>query len=312
MTVSAASVSWRDRLAGSGVALMVASVVIAPMIDVFSKLATATVPAAEITLGRFVVQAALMLPFALMRGRLFSRSLKHGSLHVLRGLILTIGMISFVFALKSMPIADAIAIFFVEPAILTLMSGIFLREEIGWKKITACATGFAGSLLVIQPSFSQFGLVSLLPVVTAITVATFILLTRALAHIEDPWSMQFQSSFWAIGIAIIILWLGEGTGSEIIDPVMPDGQSLIYMGCVGIAAALSGILGAYAYRAAPASILAPLQYFEIVSASIVAYFVFGDFPDALKWLGITIIIASGMFIILKGGERTTPAPETTI
>jgi drug/metabolite transporter (DMT)-like permease len=312
MSLSAASLSWRDRIAGSGVFLMVASVVIAPMIDIFSKLATATVPAAEITLGRFVVQAALMLPFAMMRGRVFSRSVKHVSLHMLRGLILTIGMISFVLALKSMPIADAIAIFFVEPAILTLMSGVFLREHIGWKKITACATGFAGSLLVIQPSFSQFGLVALLPVVTAFTVATFILLTRALAHIEDPWSVQFQSSFWAIGIAIVILLIGEGTGSEIIDPVMPDLQSLIFMGCVGIAAALSGILGAYAYRAAPASILAPLQYFEIVSASILAYFVFGDFPDALKWLGIAIIIASGIFIIIKGGERTPTSPETTI
>jgi drug/metabolite transporter (DMT)-like permease len=211
-----------------------------------------------------------------------------------------------------MPIADAIAIFFIEPAILTLMSGVFLKEQIGWKKITACATGFAGSLLVIQPSFSQFGLVSLLPVVTAFTVAIFILLTRALAHIEDPWSVQFQSSFWAIIVAIVILVLGEGTGSEIIDPVMPDFRSLIYMGCVGIAAALSGILGAYAYRAAPASVLAPLQYFEIVSASIVAYFVFGDFPDALKWVGIVIIIGSGVFIILKGGERSAPAPDTTI
>ena len=312
MAYPSTSLSWRDRLAGSGIFLMVASVIIAPMIDIFSKLAIATVPAAEITLGRFVVQAALMMPFALMRGRLFSRSLKHGLIHVLRGLILTVGMIAFVYALKHMPIADAIAIFFVEPAILTLMSGVFLREHIGWKKITACATGFGGSLLVIQPSFSEFGLVALLPVVTAFTVATFILLTRALAHLEDPWSVQFQSSFWAIGISILILVIGEGTASDIIDPVMPDLRSLIYMGCVGVAAALSGILGAYAYRAAPASILAPLQYFEIVSASILAYFVFGDFPDALKWVGIAIIIASGIFIIVKGGERSTPAPETTI
>jgi drug/metabolite transporter (DMT)-like permease len=313
MTYPAAPLGWRDRLAGSGIFLMVASVIIAPMIDIFSKLAIATVPAAEITLGRFVVQASLMLPFALMRGRVFSRSLKHSAIHILRGLILTIGMIAFVFALKHMPIADAIAIFFVEPAILTLMSGVFLREHIGWKKITACATGFGGSLLVIQPSFSEFGLIALLPVVTAFTVATFILLTRALAHLEDPWSVQFQSSFWAIGISILILLVGEGTGSDIIDPVMPDLVSLFYMACVGVAAALSGILGAYAYRAAPASILAPLQYFEIVSASILAYFVFGDFPDALKWLGIAIIIASGVFIIVKGGERTPPpAPEATI
>ena len=312
MAYSTVCLAWRDRLAGSGIFLMIASVMIAPMIDVFAKLATATVPAAEITLGRFVVQAALMLPFALMRGRVFSRSFKLACVHVLRGLILTIGMISFVFALKYMPIADAIAIFFIEPAILTLMSAIFLREHIGWKKIAACATGFGGSLLVIQPSFTQFGLIALLPAVTALTVATFILLTRALAHVEDPWSMQFQSSFWAIGISLLVLMLGEGTGSDVFDPVMPDLRSLIYMGCVGVAAALSGILGAYAYRAAPASILAPLQYFEIGSASILAYLVFGDFPDPLKWLGIAIIIASGMFIIVKGGERAQPAPEATM
>jgi drug/metabolite transporter (DMT)-like permease len=309
MAYTAAPLGWRHRLAGSGVVLMIASVVIAPLIDVFSKLASATIPAAEITLGRFIIQAGLMLPFALMRGRLFSRSLKHAAIHALRGLILTVGMISFVLALKSMPIADAIAIFFVEPAILTILSGIFLREHIGWQKITACATGFGGSLLVIQPSFSEFGLVALLPVVTAFTVAIFILLTRALAHLEDPWSMQFQSSFWAVLIAAIILMLGEGTGSSIIDPVMPDLHSLILMVCVGIAAALSGIFGAYAYRAAPASILAPLQYFEIVSASILAYFVFGDFPDALKWVGIAIIIASGVFIIVKGGDKKPAAME---
>lgn len=312
MSIQQAELSWRDRFVGSGVALMVASVLVAPMIDIFAKLATATVPAAEITLGRFIVQAALMLPFAMLRGRIFSRSAKLASLHLLRGLILTIGMISFVYALKSMPIADAIAIFFVEPAILTLMSAIFLREQIGWRKIAACATGFAGALLVIQPSFSEFGLISLLPVVTALTVATFILITRALSHIEDPWSMQFQSSFWAILVSAAILLVGQGTGSDIIDPVLPDAQAVVLIACVGMAAALSGIFGAYAYRAAPASVLAPLQYLEIVSAAILAYLVFGDFPDALKWLGIAIIVASGIFIIVKGDPRPATAPDTAI
>lgn len=312
MSYASASLSWRERFAGSGVALMVASVLVAPLIDIFAKLATATVPAAEITLGRFIVQAGLMLPFAFVRGRVFSRSPAHAALHLLRGLILTVGMIAFVYALKTMPIADAIAIFFVEPALLTLMSAVFLRETIGWKKIAACATGFAGSLLVIQPSFSEFGLVALLPLVTAFTVATFILITRALAQKEDPWAVQFQSSFWAILVSAAILFIGEGTGSPIIDPVMPDLQTLAFIGGVGIAASLSGIFGAYAYRAAPASVLAPLQYLEIVSAAMLAYFVFGDFPDALKWLGIMIIIASGVFIIFMGETRSTPPPDAAV
>lgn len=312
MTIDVAPRAWHSWLTGSGIALMVASVLIAPMIDIFSKLATDTLPAAEITAGRFIVQTALMLPFAFMRGRLFSRSWKHAGFHFIRGVILTIGMIAFVLALKSMPVADAIAIFFVEPAILTLMSGIFLREHIGWAKIAACATGFAGSLLVIQPSFSEFGLVSLLPVVTAVTVAIFLLITRMLARLEDPWSMQFQSSFWALLASIMILVVGEGSGSTVFDPVMPDLEALGYMAGVGLAATVAGIFSAYAYRAAPASVLAPLQYLEIVSAATLAYMVFGDFPDALKWLGIAIIIGSGVFIIIRGEHRVQPAPETAI
>jgi drug/metabolite transporter (DMT)-like permease len=124
--------------------------------------------------------------------------------------------------------------------------------------------------------------------------------------------VQFQSSFWAILVSTAILLMGQGTGSPIIDPVMPDMQMLLLIAGVGMAASLSGILGAYAYRAAPASVLAPLQYLEIVSAAMLAYFVFGDFPDALKWLGIMIIITSGVFIIVMGETRTTPPPDATV
>jgi drug/metabolite transporter (DMT)-like permease len=296
-------------MAGSGVAMMIASVLVAPMIDVFAKLAAATVPAAEITLGRFIVQALLMMPFALARGHLFSRSVRLAALHVIRGLVLATGMVAFVFALKTMPIADAIAIFFLEPAILTLMSGVVLREPIGWKKVVACATGFGGSLLVIQPSFAAFGAVTLLPVITAFTVAIFLLITRAIAHLEDPWAMQFQSSFWAVVGLGTVLAAARGGGSAVFDLVVPTPTALVFVVGVGLSAALSSILGGYAYRAAPASVLAPLQYLEIVSAAVLAYLVFGDFPDAVKWLGIAIIIASGVFVIVGGRASRAPATD---
>ena len=124
--------------------------------------------------------------------------------------------------------------------------------------------------------------------------------------------MQFQMALWGIPISAVLLLVGAQTDITFLAPSIPDWLTLTWLIGVGAFAALSGILAVYAYRAAPASVIAPLQYFEIVSAAIVAYFVFGDFPDALKWLGIVIIIASGMFIILKGGERTAPAPDTTI
>jgi drug/metabolite transporter (DMT)-like permease len=111
--------------------------------------------------------------------------------------------------------------------------------------------------------------------------------------------MQFQMGLWGLLFCAVILFLGQGTGSDVFDPVMPGSVALLYLSGVGAMAAISGILGVYAYRAAPASTLAPLQYFEIVSATIFAWLVFGDFPDAIKWLGILIIMASGFYILWR-------------
>lgn len=291
-----------------GVALMCASVLTAPMIDVFSKLAVAAVPAGEVTAARFLFQSLFILPFVVRRGPLFSRSPRLAAFHFLRGTLIVVGMTVYTYALRTMPVADAMAIFFIEPAILTLMSGLFLKEHISRHKILACAAGFAGSLLVIQPSFSQFGWVSLLPMVTAFTVATFFLLIRMLPTTENPWSMQFQSSVWGLVVAGLLLVVGHFGNVPLYDPVLPDGRTVLYLAGLGLSATVAGILSVYAYRMSAASVLAPLQYLEIVTACIVAYWVFGDFPDFTKWVGIAVIVASGLFIIWR---EDRPAGQAT-
>ncbi|KAA0700360.1 DMT family transporter [Neorhizobium sp. P12A] len=282
-----------------GLGLMFLSVLVSPIIDIFSKLAITTIPSAEITAARFAIQAACMLPIVLWRNGLADASWKQSLFHAIRGAIITISMISFVTTLKYMAVADAIAIFFVEPIILTILSSLFLGETIGWRRYTACAVGFFGAILIIQPSFEQVGYVALLPIVSAVCIAISAMMNRALAQREDPWVMQFHMGLWGLFFCAVLLFLGHGSGSDVFDPVIPDATAHIWLLGVGISAAISGILGVYAYRAAPASTLAPLQYFEIVSATIFAWLVFGDFPDALKWTGIFIIIASGLYIIWR-------------
>jgi len=282
-----------------GLMLMLLSVLFSPVIDIFAKLAIATVPSAEITAARFAVQAICMLPVVIWRKNLADISLRQSFYHAIRGIIMTISMISFVATLKYMSVADAIAIFFVEPIILTILSSIFLGEAIGWRRYTACGVGFFGAILIIQPSFQEVGFVALLPVVSAVCIAISAMMNRALAQREDPWVMQFQMGLWGLLFCCIILYVGEGSGSDVFDPVVPSALAFFYLVGVGLMAAIAGILGVYAYRAAPASTLAPLQYFEIVSATIFAWLVFGDFPDAIKWLGILIIIASGLYIIWR-------------
>ncbi|MBB4063522.1 drug/metabolite transporter (DMT)-like permease [Gellertiella hungarica] len=99
-----------------GMILMIISVFIAPLIDVFSKLSAATIPPAEVSALRFVYQTLLMLPLVLWRGTLREMNWRNTAMHMMRGIILAVSMISFVTALRAMALADAIAIFFVEPS----------------------------------------------------------------------------------------------------------------------------------------------------------------------------------------------------
>ena len=296
--ISAKAVKGRNDVS-FGLGLMVIAVLISPLIDIFAKLAITTIPSAEITAVRFVLQVIFILPIVIVRGTLLDLTWKKTGLHMLRGGLLVVTMLSFITTLKAMEVADAIAIFFVEPIILTILGSIFLKETIGWRRYTACAVGFFGALLVIQPSMQEVGWIALLPIVSAFGLAVFLLVTRLVAQNEDPWSMQFHAGIWGAVFCGMLLSIGDGTGSEIFDPVMPDMTAGLYLLGVGVTATISGVLGVYAYRAAPASVLAPLQYLEIVSATIFGWLVFGDLPDALKWLGIAIIIASGLYIIWR-------------
>ncbi|MCJ8518445.1 drug/metabolite transporter (DMT)-like permease [Pseudorhizobium tarimense] len=294
----------------NGLLLMLLAMLAAPLIDTFSKLATSSSSPTMITAGRFVFQAIFMLPIVVWQRLWRSFSWRMSAFHAVRAGLITLGMICFVATLAVMEVADAVAIFFVEPIILTVLSSIFLKETIGWRRYTACGVGFLGAIIVIQPSFQDIGYVALLPIVTAFCVAIFALMTRALAPRENPWAMQFQMSVWGIPISAALLVVGNWSGIDFIAPSMPGLTSTFFMIGVGFFAALSGILAVYAYRVAPASVLAPLQYFEIISATLFGWLVFGDFPDAGKWLGISIIIGSGLYIILRE-RRVASKPVTT-
>ena len=281
-----------------GLLLMVLSVLVSPIIDIFAKLAVTAVPATEITFVRLLFQMTVLGPICLMRGSLFDVSWRKMGLHAARGLL--------------MEVAAAIAIFFVEPIILTILGSIFLKETIGWRRYTACAVGFLGSLLVIQPSLQEVGLIALLPVVAAFSLALFFLLTRLVAQKEDPWSMQFYAGLWGALFAGLLLVVGGKAGIAMLTPVLPDMKHTFYIAGAAVAATIAGVLGVYAYRAAPASTLAPLQYLEIVSATILGWWVFGHLPDAVKWLGIAIIIGSGLYVIWRERRLNKTATIPTV
>lgn len=281
----------------TGVALMLVFCLIAPLIDVASKLAAQAVPVGTVTLGRFVVQAVLMAPILPLLGLSFRLEARAFRLTALRALVSVLSTYCFIAAVRVMPIADALAIAFLEPFIILLIGRIVLKEQVGPRRIGAAIVGFVGSLLVIQPAFAHFGLVALFPLGTAFSFALYILITRSLSRLVHPVAMQFHTALWAGGMCLPLLALGSWLAEPSLTFVLPQGIFWIWCAAVGLAATVSHMAMTYALKFAPSSTLAPLHYLEIVPAALFSYLVFGDFPNSLTWCGIGVIVGSGLYVI---------------
>ncbi len=175
----------QDRIL-PGVALMLVFCAIAPLLDVASKLAAETIPVGQITGARFVVQGLLMLPVVAVMGLGWHVSRRVAGLIAIRAVFLILSTYSFVAAIRVMPIADALAIAFVEPFILLILGRLLFGDEVGPRRIAASVVGFCGALLVIQPSLAVFGAVALFPLGTAFFFAFYMLITRQLASDIHP------------------------------------------------------------------------------------------------------------------------------
>ncbi len=285
-----------------GILCMIAFALIAPVMDAFAKATPGYIPVMQILAFRFGIQFLLLAPLVAVL-RLWHRpSMAECGLHLARAALIVVATGLFFSALRFMPIANAIAIFFVEPFILTLLGGLILREEVGPRRIIACAIGFAGAVLVIRPSFQELGVVALFPLGTALCFACYMIMTRQMARRIHPFALQGYTAFAAGLIILPLLAVFDGSGSALLDPAMPDGTALWLLLGVGVVSTVSHLFISFALRFAPAATVAPLQYLEIVSATVVGYFVFGDFPDGLTWVGIAIIVGSGLYVFMR--ERT--------
>jgi drug/metabolite transporter (DMT)-like permease len=281
-----------------GVLLMLAFCVIAPLLDVSAKLAAENgIPVGQITAARFLVQTALMLPVMLAMGLALGLTPRALGYSMLRALFLLTSTYAFVSGIEVMPIADALAIVFVEPFILLLLGRLLFGDQVGPRRIAACAVGFCGALLVIQPSLAAFGPVALWPLATAFLFAFYMLVTRAISAWMHPVTMQFHTSWTGLLLCLPVMLLAEGSGIRSLDPVWPEGWNWLWLFGVGFWAAVSHMCMTYALKFAPSATLAPLHYSEIVTAVALGYLIFDDFPNRLTWIGIAVIVSSGLYVI---------------
>jgi drug/metabolite transporter (DMT)-like permease len=285
-----------------GMTIMASAMIILPTMDAIAKyMATfENMSPGQVTFYRFFFQLVCTLPLLFTLSGASALSAKRPWMNILRGAIHGAASLLFFVAVKYMPLADVFAIYFVEPFMLAALSALFLGDKVGWRRWLAIVVGFGGAMIVIQPSFEIFGWKALLPVACAFLYAVYLFMNRAIGEADSPLTMQTMAGIGGTVFMTGALWLGSSMGVPDFVPSLPASWlGLVLLLVLGSISGYAHMLVVRAFRLAPLSLLAPFQYFEIISATVLGYALFGDFPNLSKWVGILIIVGSGLFIIWR-------------
>ena len=269
------------------VILNLAAGIVLPIMDGFAKFLSTDLPVLQITWARYFFTVFFVLPIMLF---FFKKNLvrtKKPKLQFLRGLILLTANICFFYSISVISLAKALTLAFIAPLIVTAFSPFFLNEKVGVKRWTAVIIGFIGSLVVIRPGFLEINLASLSALGTGVLYGFYLIITRKLSTSDNPLlTLLLTGVVGAIIISTIVPFVW----------VKPSLDQWFIMATIGIFACIGHLLLILSLKYADASKLAPLSYFEIVTNIIIGYYFFNDFPDNWTFLGLFIIVLSGIYI----------------
>lgn len=290
-----------------GVMLMLGFCVLAPLGDSIAKLLGGVVALGLLVFARFAIQAVILSPLVVLNGQGFR--LPQGLLvWTLVRTVLHITGIGLMFtALRYLPLADALAIAFVMPFIMLLLGHFAMGEDVGLHRMVACTIGFVGTLLVIQPNFTEVGYPALLPLGVAVVFALFMMVTRKVARAVEPIKLQAISGLQASIILFAVFVAYPDAFGDLSHQY--DGWTWGLLAALGIIGTLAHLCMTWSLRFAPASTLAPMQYLEIPFGTAIGWLVFSDLPNGLAAVGICITVGAGLYVIRRERRLSLQSPD---
>ena len=258
-----------------------------PVMDGFAKFLSDDLPILQITWARYFFTVVFTLPVMLF---FFKKQLVWSDkpkLQILRGLILLSANICFFYAISIISLAKALTLAFVAPLIVTAFSPVMLGEKVGFRRWTAVVIGFIGSLVVIRPGFVELNFASLAALGTGILYGFYLIITRKLSTSDNPLlTLLMTGIVGAILVSAIIPFYW----------VKPTLNQWSLMACIGVFACVGHLFLILSLKYADASKLAPLGYTEIIPNVLIGYYFFNELPDNWTYVGLFIIILSGLYI----------------
>lgn len=275
----------------------------------------------QIVLIRSVIALAILLAIVVpLQGGLDVLRTRRLGMHMLRGACVVFANTTFFLGLAILPLADAMAVFFISPLLITAFSALFLGEVIGPRRQAAVAAGMLGVLIMIRPGAADFNLALLLPLAAAVAYAMLHILTRKIGTTESAATLAvyIQITFVIVS-GLIGLVLGHGAyftqdGDVLafllrawVWPTSADWPLLLV---IGIAGAASGFFISQAYRLSEASLIAPLEYAALPMSVLFGVMIFDEWPQTNTWIGMTLIIGAGLFVFWREARLgTDPGPS---
>ena len=258
-----------------------------PVMDGFAKYLSDDLPILQITWARYFFTVAFVFPimfFFYKKQLVWSDKPK---LQIFRGLILLSANICFFYAISVISLAKALTLAFIAPLIVTAFSPILLGEKVGFRRWTAVAVGFIGSLIVIRPGFLEFNLASMAALATGFFYGFYLIITRKLSTSDNPLlTLLITGMVGALLVSLIIPFYW----------VKPTLNQWSLMAGIGVFACIGHLFLILSLKYADASKLAPLGYTEIIPNVIIGYYFFSELPDNWTYLGLFIIVLSGIYI----------------
>ena len=234
---------------------------------------------------------------------------------LLRGFVLAAAYLSFILSIAAMPIANAVAIYFTMPFILSAFSGPLLKEHVPGYRWWAMIAAFIGVLIMSRPGAASFEPASLLALFSAIGYAAGQMMSRSLSQRVDPIVMGSIQNFVYLVVGVAVFALVDLVGIHATEHkslvfltrsfVWPTLYDAAMLGFMGALATIAMMLFINAYKSAPANFVAPFEYTGMIWAVGYGLLLFGDFPDLWNWLGMAVVVAAGLWMMWKDTRHKT-------
>ena len=284
-----------------GILLMCGSILAFTVNDSFMKAATKTVPLFQaITLRGLVATIALLIIARVTTGglSLFPAG-RDRRVIALRSLSEVAATALFLTALMHMPLANLSAILQALPLAVTLGAALWLKEPIGWRRMSAIAVGFVGVLLIVRPGTEGFDHWSLMGLASVVCVVARDLSTRTLSKATPSAAV----AVWA-SVAVTVMGLA-GVALQGWQPL--DGAEAAKIGCASLALVVGYLLAVMVMRVGDIGVVAPFRYTSLLWAIVLGWMLFGTLPDGLTLIGAGIVVATGLYTLARERQRRRAA-----